>query len=40
MDQEAIDPSVVRVVLLYGPRGDQLDSRGKNCLSKVSHLMT
>ena len=26
MDQEVIDLSVVRVVLLYGPRGDQYKS--------------
>ena len=40
MDREVIDSSVVRVVLLHGPRDDQYDSQGKNCLIKVSHLMT
>ena len=40
MDREVIDSSIVRVVLLNGPKGDQYDSQGKNCLGKVSHLMT
>ena len=40
MDREVIDPSVVRVVLLYGPRCDQYDSQGKHCLIKVLYLIT
>ena len=38
MDRKVIDPSVVWVVLLYGPRGDQYDSQGKHFLIKSTIL--